>query len=178
MEHFHWACGSRVGVDSHVAWKVHASPSLRDSTRTAELYNSCINEHSNTLRLNKAAVSLFWSHMREADHTTDRQPHKPFISSLRAAPALPSYPWIGAWQAGLRGLQLSWCYSVATGIWLMTCVHTMGDPLMERFRSSGTLLADMLEQYKQVHERRHGMYAVDVFRNATWARNAIVRVTI
>lgn len=159
VEHFHWVNGSRVGADSHVVWKVPAQESERDSAATARLYADCVDGQSNTMRMNRAAASLFRNHMTDAnlcDGVAAAYAIYQFLACTTGTALMPmdrSFVGRKAWLAAQLVIE-SGDQDLAYDLRAYN-----GRPRDGAFEKFWDKLADMLEKYKQPHERRHGMQA-------------------
>ncbi len=155
IEYFRWTCGSRAGVDAHIIWRVPFAPSLRDSARTAELYNRCtLNQRS---YLNRAASSLFISSLVESNLTSGRAAAHAiyqFIAESSGGAVMPCERTAAGQQALLAAHLILSSGDKDLAYDLRMFNGRVQDGAFDEFWNT---LADMLEKYKRAPERRHGM---------------------
>ena len=158
FEYWRWACGSRSDVHTHVVWKVPLSPTERSSAKSAKLFNECTRRQS--VYLSRAAASLFTAAMQKADLTSGAAAANAVYSFIAAATGSAQLPMERS-EDGRRALlaahlvMLSDCMDLAYDLRAYN-----GRPDSGAFEEFWNTLADMVEEYKKVDDRRHGAHAL------------------
>eukprot|EP00873_Tetraselmis_striata_P041898 jgi/Tetstr1/462162/TSEL_007227.t1 len=149
---------SRQRAHSHMVWKVPARESERDSAATAQLHADCVDGQSNTMRMNRAAASLFRNHMTDAnlcDGVAAAYAIYQFLACTTGTALMPmdrSFVGRKAWLAAQLVIE-SGDQDLAYDMRAYN-----GRPRDGAFEKFWDKLADMLEKYKQPHDRRHVLF--------------------